>query len=72
MIIDNKLLEEDVFKLFMQEYDFSKNRDSLYGFSNCPEFNAKKISYYEYCKLAHGDILYLDQNLKKYKQCCGK
>ena len=37
------------------KYDSSKNRDSLYGFYNWSEFNAKKISYYEYCKLAHGE-----------------
>ena len=36
------------------KYDSSKDRDSLYGFQNWAEFNAKKISYYEYCKLAHG------------------
>jgi len=50
------------------KYDSSKNRDSLYGFCNWSEFNAKKISYYEYCKLAHGDILYSDEKLKNIKQ----
>lgn len=39
------------------KYDSSKNRDSLYGLCNWSEFNAKKISYYEYCKLAHGEKL---------------
>lgn len=37
------------------KYDSSKDRDSLYGFQNWSEFNAKKISYYEFCKLAHGE-----------------
>lgn len=34
-------------------YDSSKDRDSQYGFMYWSEFNAKKISYYEYCKLVH-------------------
>ena len=38
-------------------YDSSTNRDSTYGFTNWSEFNAKKISYYEYCKLIHGNKL---------------
>ena len=45
-------------------YDSSNNRDSQYGFMNWSEFNAKKISYFEYCKLAHGEKLYSDEELK--------
>ena len=36
-------------------YNFSKNRDSQYGFVNWSEFNAKRLSYLEYCKLLHGE-----------------
>ena len=50
------------------KYDSSKNRDSLYGLYYWSEFNAKKISYYEYCKLAHGDILYSNEKLKNIEQ----
>lgn len=46
------------------KYDSSKNRDSLYGFTNWSEFNAKKISYLEYCKLLHGDKLKSNEELE--------
>ena len=36
-------------------YDSSKDRNSQYGFRYWSEFNAKKISYYEYCKLVYGE-----------------
>ena len=36
-------------------YDSSKDRGNQYGFMYWSEFNAKKISYYEYCKLMHGE-----------------
>ena len=36
-------------------YDSSKDRGNQYGFMYWSEFNAKKISYYEYCKLIHGE-----------------
>lgn len=49
------------------EYDSSKNRDSLYGFTNWSEFNAKRISYYEYCKLLHGDKLNSNEELINIK-----
>ncbi len=45
-------------------YDSSKNRDGLYGFSYWSEFNAKRISYYEYCKLVHGEKLYSNDELE--------
>lgn len=49
-------------------YDSSNNRDSQYGFMNWSEFNAKKISYFEYCKLAHGEKLYSDEELKNIEK----
>ena len=35
---------------------------------NWSEFNAKKISYFEYCKLAHGEKLYSDEELKNIEK----
>lgn len=49
-------------------YDSSKNRDSQYGFMNWSEFNAKKISYLEYCKLLHSEKLYKDEELENIKR----
>ena len=46
------------------KYDSSTNRDSLYGFSYWSEFNAKRISYYEYCKLVYGKKLYSNDELE--------
>lgn len=50
------------------KYDSSRNRDSLYGFNNWDEFNAKRISYHEYCKLAHGEKLHSDEELKNIEE----
>ena len=49
------------------KYDSSKNRDSLYGFMNWSEFNAKRISYFEYCKLIHGKKLESNEELLNIK-----
>lgn len=49
-------------------YDSSKNRDSLYGFMNWSEFNAKKISYLEYCKLLHGEKITSNEELINIEQ----
>lgn len=49
-------------------YDSSNNRDSQYGFMNWSEFNAKKISYFENRKLAHGEKLYSDEELKNIEK----
>lgn len=49
------------------KYDFSKNRECLYVFSYWSEFNAKKISYFEYCKLLHGEELYSNEELENIK-----
>ena len=49
------------------KYDSSKNRNTLYGFTNWSEFNAKKISYLEYCKLLHGDKLKSSEELINIK-----
>ena len=50
------------------EYNSSKHRDSTYGFKYWSEFNAKKISYYEYCKLVHGDKLKTNEELENIKE----
>ena len=49
-------------------YDSSTKRDSTYGFDNWSEFNAKKISYYEYCKLIHGEKLKTNEELKNIEE----
>lgn len=48
-------------------YDSSRNRDCLYGVVNWSEFNAKKISYYEYCKLIHGEKINTTDELENIK-----
>ena len=50
-------------KYFNGNYDSSHHRDSTYGFTYWSEFNAKRISYYEYCKLIHGDKIKSNENL---------
>ena len=47
------------------EYDSSENRDSQYGFLNWSEFNAKRISYYESCKLIYADKFGAKENLEE-------
>lgn len=44
-------------------YDSSQNRDALYGVANWSEFNAKRISYLEYCKLIHGEKINSNEEL---------
>lgn len=51
---------------FNGRYDSSTKRDSTYGFVNWSEFNAKKISYYEYCKIIHGDKIKSNENLSNF------
>lgn len=48
---------------FNGKYDSSHHRDSTYGFTYWSEFNAKRISYYEYCKIIHGDKIKSNENL---------
>ena len=48
---------------FAGNYDSSHHRDSTYGFTYWSEFNAKRISYYEYCKIIHGDKIKSNENL---------
>ena len=51
-------------------YDSSKDRNSQYGFQYWSEFNAKKISYYEYCKIIHGEKINSKEelnNILKYE-----
>lgn len=50
---------------FDGKYDSSHHRDSTYGFTFWSEFNAKKISCYEYRKLCLGDKIKSQDN-KKY------
>ena len=58
---------KDYYNYFKQytdgKYDSSIHRDSTYGFVNWSEFNAKRISYYEYCKIIHGDKIKTKENL---------
>ena len=49
---------------FNGNYDSSTHRDNTYGFVNWSEFNAKRISYYEYCKLVHKDKIKSQEELK--------
>lgn len=48
-------------------YDSSRNRYSFYGFTNWSEFNARRISYYEYCKLVHRERLNSIEELENIK-----
>ena len=50
-------------KYFNGKYDSSHHRDSTYGFTYWSEFNAKRVSYLEYCKLIHGDKIKSRENL---------
>ena len=63
---------KDYYNYFKQyidgKYDSSIHRDSTYGFVNWSEFNAKKISYYEYCKLIHGEKLKTNEELKNIEE----
>lgn len=45
-------------------YDSSISRDSQYGFLNWAEFNAKRISYLEYCKILNGDKIKSKESLE--------
>lgn len=49
-------------------YDSSENRDSLYGFMNWSEFNAKSISYLEYCKLIHDEKINSSEELNNIEK----
>ena len=52
------------FKTFFDgKYDSSHHRDSTYGFTYWSEFNAKRVSYLEYCKLIHGGKIKSKENL---------
>lgn len=48
-------------------YDSVKNRSSQHGFMNWSEFNAKKISYFEYCKLVYAEKIGSKEHLKEIK-----
>lgn len=55
-------------KYFNGKYDSSHHRDNTYGFTFWSEFNAKRISYYEYCKLVHGDKIESLEELNNIKK----
>ncbi len=48
---------------FDRKYDSSHHRDSTYGFTYWSEFNAKRISYYEYCKIIYGNKIKSNENI---------
>lgn len=49
-------------------YDSSIDRDSQYGFFNWSEFNAKRISYFEYCYLINEDKVKSQEALNNIKE----
>ena len=55
-------------KYFDGIYDSSINRDSQYGFFNWSEFNAKRISYFEYCNLINEDKVKSQEALNNIKE----
>ena len=48
---------------FNGKYDSSHHRDRTYGFTSWSEFNAERISNYEYCKKIHGSKINSNENL---------
>ena len=59
----------DYYKQYFDgRYDSSINRDSQYGFHNWSEFNAKRISYFEYCNLINEDKARSQEALNNIKE----